>query len=134
MRTPRSTSESVSKSMRSNKSSGTGPELILAKILRKRLYRNDLPGNPDFIYPKKKLAVFVHGCFWHRCPKCRPEMPKSNFAFWKKKFDRNVRRDMEVRRKLISIGWKSMVVWEHDIKNDPRKAAEKIKSRTGNEL
>lgn len=91
-------SESISKSMKSNKSSGTKPELTLAKILRKKLYRNTLPGNPDFIYPKNKLAVFVQGCFWHRCPRCRLSLPKTNQIFWKKKFEMNVERDKKMQK------------------------------------
>jgi len=132
MKPPKATSESVSRSMRSNRSSGTKPELALAKLLRKRLYRNGLPGNPDFIYPKKKLAVFVHGCFWHRCPRCKFPVPKSNTEYWRDKFSRNVKRDALAVKSLRKMGWRSMVVWEHDVKKDPRKAAKKIRS-TGSE-
>lgn len=126
MKAPKASSEAVSRSMKSNKSSGTKPELILSKLLRKRLYKNNLPGNPDFIYPKKKLAVFVHGCFWHRCPECKLPMPKSNRIYWKNKLDKNIRRDSRVRIDLRKIGWSSLVVWEHEVKNNSRKVVSRI--------
>lgn len=115
---PKSKSEAISKSMKSNKSSGTKPELILSKLLRKKLYKNSLPGRPDFVYPKKRLAVFVHGCFWHRCPVCNLSLPKANRNFWKRKFERNVERDRLVKRELKSMGWDVIVLWEHEMKKD----------------
>ena len=128
-RSKKSKYEHISKSMRSNKSSGTKPELILSKLLRKRIYKNKLPGNPDFIYRNKKLAIFVHGCFWHRCPRCNLPLPKSNRAYWKRKFERNVERDMLDRRELRKMGWKVLTVWEHDIRKDPEKQVSIIKSK-----
>lgn len=130
MKSPKASSKSVSNSMRSNKSSGTKPELILAKLLRKKLYKNNLPGNPDFIYPKNKLAIFVHGCFWHRCPTCKRSLPKTHRAFWRRKFERNEERDKLVKRKLRSMRWKNIVVWEHEIRKDPMEITEKIKRAT----
>lgn len=123
MKPPKASSQSVSKSMKSNKSSGTKPELILSRLLRKRLYKNSLPGNPDFIYPRKRLAVFVHGCFWHRCPRCNLPLPKTHRAFWRRKFGRNVERDRLVKKELKSLGWKILEVWEHDVRKDPKKVA-----------
>jgi DNA mismatch endonuclease (patch repair protein) len=127
MRAPKASSEAVTKSMRSNKSSGTKPELVLSKLLRKRLYKNGLPGNPDFIYPKKRLAVFVHGCFWHRCPKCKSKLPKTNRDFWRTKFLKNVERDKRNEKDLKSLGWKVVEIWEHEIERDPKRAVMEIK-------
>src|SRR5262245_46292388 len=81
------------------KGKNTTPEMRVRKAahglgLRFRLHRKDLPGKPDIVFPKYRVAVFVHGCFWHRhksCPKA--SMPKSNTSFWKHKFDQNVKRD-----------------------------------------
>ena len=129
LRTPRSISASVSKSMRANISSGTRPELLLSKLLRKKISKNDLPGSPDFVFPRKKMVVFLHGCFWHRCPQCAFDLPKRNRQFWAAKFERNVARDRHVKRELRSMGWKVIEVWEHELKQDPTRVKEKILQR-----
>jgi DNA mismatch endonuclease (patch repair protein) len=74
-------------------------------------------GKPDFYFPEHKLAVFIDGCFWHACPTCR-RMPKSRTDFWHTKIDENRRRDNRVRRKLRNIGYRTMRVWEHELKRD----------------
>lgn len=125
-RPPKSRSKAVSRSMKSNRSSRTGPELVLAKLLRKPIVKSDLPGSPDFVYPNKKVAIFVHGCFWHRCPTCDFDLPKRNRGFWKRKFERNVERDRLVREELEGTGWKVLEVWEHQIKEDPKKVSRAI--------
>ena len=73
---------------------------------------------PDISYVGKKLAIFVHGCFWHRCPKCSYKLPKTNSAFWQEKFDRNVARDARKSEDLRNIGWTVLTVWECDLKED----------------
>jgi DNA mismatch endonuclease (patch repair protein) len=73
---------------------------------------------PDISYVGKKLAIFVHGCFWHRCPKCSYKLPKTNSAFWQAKFDRNVARDARKAEDLRNIGWTVLTVWECDLKED----------------
>ncbi|MDE1852724.1 MAG: very short patch repair endonuclease [Thaumarchaeota archaeon] len=125
---PPARSRQVSKVMSSNKSSQTGPEIVLSKLLRKRILKADLPGHPDFVYPAAKVAVFVHGCFWHRCPVCSLPLPKTHRIYWKRKFQRNVERDGLNRRELESIGWKVIEVWEHEVKRDPVAVARKIKA------
>ena len=81
--------------------------------LRFRLHRKDLPGKPDLIFPKYQLAVFVHGCFWHRHPNCsKASSPKSRTDYWQTKFDTNVARDGQVAQKLVEMGWRVDVVWE----------------------
>lgn len=78
-----------------------------------------LPGKPDFAFPKQKVAVFVDGCFWHRCPKCY-QKPATNADFWEAKISRNVQRDMEVNRALRKRGWKVVRIWEHSLKERPK--------------
>lgn len=98
-----------------------------AKGLRFRLHVSDLPGRPDIVLPKHRLAVFVHGCFWHRHADCRYcTTPAANAEFWQQKFSRNVERDMENSSKLVEAGWRIYVAWECDIKRSPAAVAEAI--------
>ena len=105
-RNPEPTSESTSKVMRSNKGKGTGPELIVRKALRDagfpgyRLNWKKAPGRPDIAFPGRKIAIFVNGCFWHRCPLCNYPLPKAHSDFWKQKFERNVERDSRKIKEL----------------------------------
>ncbi len=100
------------------RSKDTKPELTVRRIAhamgyRFRLHRRDLPGAPDLVFPRLKKAVFVHGCFWHRHPRCRYAYhPKSNLAFWRKKFSTNVTRDHTVLKMLRKLGWDVLVIWE----------------------
>lgn len=73
-----------------------------------------LPGKPDFVFPRLKLAVFVDGCFWHGCPK-HMTWPKTRAAFWRQKITRNMERDKEVNRLLHAKGWKVIRVWQHEL-------------------
>ena len=85
--------------------------------LRFRLHRKDLPGSPDLLFPKRKTALFVHGCFWHRHENCpRATTPKTNADYWNEKFRRNVERDEETRKRLEEGGWKVLVIWECETK------------------
>lgn len=97
--------------------------------LRFRLHRRDLKGKPDLVFPKHRVALFVHGCFWHQHPGCkRASMPKSRQEFWRVKLARNVERDFEVGSQLRSEGWRVEIIWECETK-DPaklRKNLEKI--------
>jgi DNA mismatch endonuclease, patch repair protein len=113
--------------MRSNRAAKTNPELVLATILRKKIVPNTLPGRPDIVYGRQKLAIFVHGCFWHRCPIHGRSTPKSHTAFWKRKFARNVERDKLNREELESNGWTVLEVWEHEIREDPVGIVRKIR-------
>ena len=96
----------------------TVPELIVRRVahrmgLRFRLHRRDLPGRPDLVFPRHLLAVFVHGCFWHRHGRCRyAYTPKSRIAFWTKKFADNVARDRRNEDALRDLGWRVLVIWE----------------------
>lgn len=129
-RSPLSTSEAVSRSMKSNKAYGTKPELVLAHLLRKKIVQSKLPGSPDFVYPRLKLVVFVQGCFWHRCPIHSRGLPKTNTAFWRRKFARNIERDRLNRKELQAAGWKVIEVWEHEINEDRYLVAKRIRRAT----
>ena len=101
----------------------TEPERIVRSWLHKagyrfRLHRRDLPGTPDIVLPKHRIAIFVHGCFWHRHPGCRfAYTPKSRVEFWEKKFKENVERDQRKQKTLEDAGWRVVVVWECEIQN-----------------
>lgn len=96
----------------------TEPEMVVRRAahalgLRFRLHRRDLPGSPDLVFPSRRRALFVHGCYWHRHPGCRlAYSPKSNIDFWQAKFDRNVARDAQVLTALQAAGWRADVIWE----------------------
>lgn len=101
------------------KGRNTKPEILVRSIIhrlgfRYRKIKYDLPGNPDIVLPKYKTVVFVHGCFCHQHSKCRGgrRIPKSNVDFWVRKFQRNILRDVDAKKKLKAIGWKVIVVWE----------------------
>ncbi|MHB2264791.1 very short patch repair endonuclease [Aliihoeflea sp. PC F10.4] len=100
----------------------TTPELVVRRAAhalgyRFRLHRADLPGRPDLCFPKLRLIVFVHGCFWHRHEGCsRSGVPKSNTDAWTEKFRRNVARDAAASARLRSDGWKVEIIWECETK------------------
>ena len=86
--------------------------------LRFRLHRRDLPGTPDLVFPRYRVVVFVHGCFWHRHEGCRKSgMPKTHVEYWRRKFARNVERERQQVRKLTELGWSVYVVWECETKD-----------------
>jgi len=123
-RSPTPVNEAASELMSKIKSKNTKPEILLRKMLWKKGYRgyrlhwNKVPGKPDIAYPGKKIAIFVNGCYWHRCPKCKPSMPKSNVKFWKNKFEKNVARDLRKKKELEVLGWKVFIIWECEIKSN----------------
>ena len=87
-----------------------------------------MPGRPDVYFPSKKLAIFINGCFWHRCPYCKPSMPKTHKAFWSNKFAANVARDKAKRALLKKMGIRSVVFWECQIKKNLVKLVAKLKT------
>ena len=132
-RSPVPLSEAVSRVMSANRDRDTRPELRLRKALWHaglrgyRLHRpvrtasgsdRQIVARPDISFVGKKLAIFVHGCFWHRCPKCKYKLPKTNTEFWKQKFERNVARDESKRIALESQGWTVITVWECELKTN----------------
>jgi DNA mismatch endonuclease, patch repair protein len=109
--------------MRRVKSKDTSPELKVRKALtalgaRYRLHRKDLPGKPDIVLPGRRLALFVHGCFWHGHDCARgARVPKQNRDYWVGKVDRNRVRDAASREALAALGWRVETIWECDLKD-----------------
>ncbi len=119
---PTPTNQAVHNVMRANRARNTGPELRMRKALRDaglsgyRLHWKGVPGHPDIAYPGRRLAIFVQGCYWHHCPGCYPNLPKSNQAFWARKFELNRERDARKRANLEAVGWTVIEVWECELK------------------
>jgi DNA mismatch endonuclease, patch repair protein len=120
----RLTKKQRSKNMASIKGKDTKPEMAVRKFLyaqglRYRLHQKDLPGKPDIVIRRKNTAIFINGCYWHRHKGCKfTYNPKSNIDFWNEKFKSNVERDNNSYKALIDSGWKVIIVWECDIKNN----------------
>ena len=100
---------------------------------RKELFHNGIryrlhypvEGRPDIALPSQKIAIFIDGCFWHKCPKCfRP--PKSHKNYWEQKINRNLERDKIVNKMLKMEKWKVIRIWEHEITETPQKALRKV--------
>ena len=129
--TPKSRSEAVRNVMRANKGVNTEPETRLRSLVHKSGLRYainvrpepDINRKADLVFRTAKVAVFVHGCFWHGCPE-HYKRHKINRGYWQEKVRRNRERDLETLRLLRRRGWKSLVVWEHQ---DLTKAAIKIR-------
>lgn len=109
------------------KGKDTKPELLVRSLLHRAGYRftvngpknKSLPGRPDIVLPKFKAVVFVHGCYWHRHRNCKyAYTPKSRVEFWEAKFDANVKRDRRNQRDLKRLGWKVIVIWECQTRNE----------------
>jgi DNA mismatch endonuclease (patch repair protein) len=107
-----------SRMMASIRGRDTKPEMLLRRTLHRkgfrfRLHRKDLPGRPDIVLPSRKIAIFVHGCFWHRHENCRfATTPSTRPDFWRKKFEGNVERDARVETQLLANGWRVATIWE----------------------
>lgn len=120
------------KIMSSIRGKDTKPEIIVRKLLwskgvRYRIHNKEIFGTPDIAIGKKKLVIFVDGCFWHGCKKCYKE-PKTNVEFWKKKRIYNIQRRLKVRKELKKKGWNVLEFWEHQINLEPKKILERISS------
>lgn len=108
--------------MRRFRGKDTKPEVLVRRALHRagrrfRLHRKDLPGRPDIVLPRDKVAIFVHGCFWHAhegCPASR--IPRTKPEFWREKFRRNRERDLEVQEELRTLGWTPLTIWECEVK------------------
>ena len=134
MKTPKASTLNALRTMRSTKPADTGPERRFRAALRAanlrgyRLNMVGLPGRPDVAFTRHKLAVFVHGCFWHLCPHCKPATPKRNARFWKAKLEGNVQRDERKRSELERRGWTVMEVWECQLERDAHRCASRVTS------
>jgi len=109
--------------MRAVKGRDTKPEMIVRRAAHRlgyrfRLHRKDLPGSPDLAFPSRKVAIFVHGCFWHGhdC-KRGARAPKTNADYWRAKIARNVARDARAEAALEALGWAATIIWECDLKD-----------------
>lgn len=116
--------ERRSENMRRIRSKDTNPEMVVrrhvhAAGLRYRLHVKGLPGKPDLVFPGRRLCVFVHGCFWHGCPKCvdGTRTVKSNSDFWRNKVEGNRSRDQRHREALHATGWDVITLWECETKS-----------------
>lgn len=124
--------EAVGRIMRGNRSKDTRPELLIRRALRDagwqgyRIHWSKAPGRPDIAYPGRRVAIFVNGCFWHRCPHCALGEPRTNAAFWSDKFARNIARDARVQDDLAKAGWTVFVIWECEAKTDASAAVDPI--------
>lgn len=103
----------------------TAPELAVRSALHRLGYRftvngplnQRLPGRPDIVLPRHRLAVFVHGCFWHRHARCpKTTTPTTRVEFWEGKFSANVTRDAKAIRDLKALGWRTLLIWECETK------------------
>lgn len=114
----------------------TKPEMTVRRLAhglgyRYRLHRADLPGSPDLVFPGRRKVVFVHGCYWHRHQNCRfAYVPKSNEAFWSRKFAANVARDRQAVIDLEAQGWGTLVIWECEVK-DSNLVASRLSAHLG---
>jgi DNA mismatch endonuclease (patch repair protein) len=117
------TREQRSRTMRAVHSRDTAPEMTVRRFLhaaglRFRLHDRRLPGVPDLVFPGRRIALFVHGCFWHQHPGCAAaDRPRSNVDYWSRKLDGNVARDQRHRANLKMAGWKTLVIWECETRN-----------------
>jgi DNA mismatch endonuclease, patch repair protein len=131
-RAPIPESETTSRVMSSIKGKDTDLEITLRKALWRdgiKGYRTNvkgLPGRPDIVFNKRHLAIFVHGCFWHRCRKCNVSTPKTHTEFWSNKFERNIKRDAKVLKNLERLGWSTMVIWECEVHDHLEKVVQRV--------
>jgi DNA mismatch endonuclease, patch repair protein len=108
----------------------TSPEIVIRKLLYSRGVRGyrihyNLPGKPDIVFIKKRISIFIDGCFWHKCPIDFKE-PESRKEFWMNKINSNVERDMKVNKKLQIDEWLVLRFWEHEVRKKPEEVVNKI--------
>jgi len=112
------------------KGKNTSPEIIIRKLLYSkgiRGYRIHYPliGKPDIVFIKRRLVVFIDGCYWHKCPECFT-IPQTRTEFWLEKINKNVARDNKINHQLVNEGWKVLRFWEHDVRKNPEEIVDTI--------
>jgi DNA mismatch endonuclease, patch repair protein len=118
----------------------TKPEILLRKGLYKigkryRIHTSSLPGRPDVVFPKKKVAIFVNGCFWHGHENCIDgRTPKTNSLFWEEKFKKNKERDQRNYESLSQMGWQVLIFWECQVERELPQVINEICMRLGTEI
>jgi DNA mismatch endonuclease (patch repair protein) len=128
----RLTREDRSRLMAAVRGKDTTPERVVRSLLHRlgirfRLHRRDLPGRPDVVLVSRRIAIFVHGCFWHRHAGCRrTTTPAANREFWLAKFRANRARDRRNESALVKVGWKVIILWECETL-DPDALARKLR-------
>ncbi|MBD3337615.1 MAG: DNA mismatch endonuclease Vsr [Candidatus Lokiarchaeota archaeon] len=117
------TNKKRSQIMASVKNKNTKPEILVRKALFKKGFRyriNDrrLPGSPDIVLPKYRTVIFVNGCYWHGHDNCKKQIqPNTNKNFWNSKIQKNKLRDKKVQKELSQLGWKTLVIWDCELRN-----------------
>lgn len=97
----------------------TQPEVVFRKAISDigikgyRLHCR-LPGKPDIVFPKRKIAIFIDGCFWHKCLKCFPVLSTTK-RYWVRKIQSNIQRDIRINKELRAAGWRVIRIWEHEM-------------------
>ena len=131
-RSPRPKNAAVSALMSRIRSTNTKPERELRSLLSAagvrgyRLHHATTPGRPDIAFVGRRIAVFVHGCFWHSCPHCKRYAPKHNSRWWRDKLTANRERDARKRRDLVRAGWKVLTIWECRLKEGPARELARV--------
>lgn len=131
-RAPLPENERTSALMSRIRARDTAPEIALRKALRTlglvgyRLHPAKVPGRPDVAFIGRRVAVFVHGCFWHGCPHCKPARPRTHTTFWNTKLDRNKERDVRKAKELKRAGWRVITIWECKVNKDVIRQARRV--------
>jgi DNA mismatch endonuclease Vsr len=118
------------------KRSDTRPELVVRRLLHRLGYRfriqlKGVPGRPDVALPKRRKAIYIHGCFWHAHRNCAiSRIPKTRTEFWMAKFERNRKRDRRLERAALRAGWDCLTIWECEI-DDEEKLTRRLRTYLG---
>ncbi len=122
----------VSYTMSRIRGKNTKPELLVRRALWSRgirgyrLHPKKVVGKPDIAFIGRKKAIFIHGCYWHACPLCKPKIPKTHSDFWNEKFRKNKERDQRKEKQLLEAGWTVLVIWECQLKANLEKQISRI--------
>lgn len=131
-RSPTPLNEKTSRVMSANHPKGTSPEILMVSTLSSLGVASFAQNvkvadvNVDVVFMQQHVAVFIHGCYWHRCPHCQTRSPQHNRDFWLRKFAANQRRDRRNVRRIRSLGWSVFSVWECRLKQSPVREAARI--------